>query len=194
MLLIWYIHIFYSWNSLSARQNYTSARLTIKWVQLDVVISAHTHITTVKTRFPCTTLQEGTPSLMPYNRAKHGAFLYPLCLRRRLSINSCGAWVREDRLRLPFSVAWPSIQPQTAPHWLPTWRKERCLGTLPGFQKQTPLFLALTRFSSSYFPFAAVSFLLVLLLFLQCKSISCLSVTKVDMHPAHPPSQRKQAY
>ena len=95
---------------------------------------------------------------MPYNRAKHGAFLYPLCLRRRLSINSCGAWVREDGPWLPFSVAWPSIQPQTAPHWLPTWRKERCLGTLPGFQKQTPLFLALTRFSSSYFPFAAVSF------------------------------------
>lgn len=101
----------------------------------------------------------GSPSLTPYNQENHGGFLYPLCLRRRFSINSCGASVKEGGPPCSPSL-WPSpsIHPQTAPHCLPTWRKEGCFATLPSFQKQTPLFLTLTRFSSSYFPFAAVSF------------------------------------
>lgn len=117
---------------------------------LHSMFSSLLHTTPVWTRFPSTTLKrrEPRPLRLPIRR-KHGAFLDPLCLRSGLSRNSCGAWVRE---------AWACAQPQTAPHWLPTWRKERCLGTLPGPQKQTPLFLALTRFSSSYFPSAAVSF------------------------------------
>lgn len=122
------------------------------------------------------------------------AFLYPLCLRRRCSINSCGAWVREGRPLFPFSVAWPSIQPQTAPHWLPTWRKECCLGTLPGFEKQTPLFLTLTRFSSSYFPSAAVSFFACAAPFPTMQEHFLPFCHKVDMHPTHPSTQRKPAY
>lgn len=118
---------------------------------------------------------------------RHRAFLTALCLRRRLSINSCRPWVREGEALFLLSAAGP------APHWLPTWRKEGCLGTLPSFKKQTLLFIMLTCFSSTYFPSAALS--LVLLLFLQWKSISCLSVTKEDIVP--PPCsvvQRKSAY
>lgn len=46
---------------------------------------------TLSAKFPYTTLQGGTPSFMPYNQGKHGAFLHLLCLRRRVAINSCGA-------------------------------------------------------------------------------------------------------
>lgn len=77
-------------------------------IKLNNVTFTHTHIPTVESRFPCTTLRAGTPSLTPYNQAKHGTFLYPLCLRRRLSINSCGAWVREGRPLSPLSL-WSGL-------------------------------------------------------------------------------------
>lgn len=55
------------------------------------VTRARTHITSLLAKFPYTTLQVGTPSFMPYDQGKHGAFLHLLCLRRRVAINSCGA-------------------------------------------------------------------------------------------------------
>lgn len=131
---------------------------------------------------------------MPYNRAKHGAFLYPLCLRRRLSINSCGAWLREDGPRLPFLWLGPPFSHRQLLIDFPHGGRSAVWGRSLAFRNKPHCSLCSHAFLPLIFLLQPLAFLLELLLFLQCKSVSCLSVTKVDMHPAHPPSQRKQAY
>lgn len=109
---------------------------------------------------------EWTPSFTLSNKAKHGEFFQLLCLKRGFSINSFGASVNESSpldsegwskasehlefswrcfkeassVLFPpailFSVAWRSSLPQTAPYWLPTWRKECCLGRSLAFRNK----------------------------------------------------------
>ncbi len=60
------------------------------------------------------------------------------------------------------------------------WGRSLALRNKPHCSSRSHAFLPLI------FLLQPLAFLLVLLLFLQCKSISCLSVTKVDMPPASP--------
>lgn len=118
----------------------------------------------------------GNPIPDTTTRQKHKGAQQPLCSGTRFSRNSSGASVRLGGPLLPSSEAGPCVRPhrQLLADGPMQW-KEWCLGTLPCLQKQTPLFLALTRFSSSILLLQPLAFfLLLLLLFLQCKAISCL--------------------